>query len=289
MIISASYRTDIPAFYANWFMGRLQRGYCTVKNPYGSKDYRVDLNPVSVDGFVFWTRNFRPLEQVLGNADRWLTFYVQYTITNYPRALEQSVVPAAHAVADIRQLAHKYGSRSCVWRYDPIVFTDEMTATWHIRNFRALANELSGYVDEAVISFVDHYAKTQRNMNKAAERNGFVWHNPADAEKMHLVETFATAAAANGIHMTVCTQPHLLGKGINAAQCIDAKRLSDISGRDITALIKGNRQGCQCHESRDIGAYDTCPHGCAYCYAVRETGLAKRNFRIQSPVAERLG
>jgi DNA repair photolyase len=56
----------------------------------------------------------------------------------------------------------------------------------------------------------------------------------------------------------------------------------------LAARQKGNRPGCLCAESRDIGAYDSCPHGCAYCYAVRHRDRALTNYRNHDPAAERL-
>jgi len=124
VIISASYKTDIPAFYGRWFLNRLAAGYCLMVNPYGRQTHRIDLSPAAVDGFVFWTRNAWPFGQAFeAVAARGDPFMVQVTVTGYPRALESSVLEPGRAVDQIRVLAERWGPRAVVWRYDPIVLS----------------------------------------------------------------------------------------------------------------------------------------------------------------------
>ena len=274
MIVSASYRTDIPAFYSTWFARRLAEGHAMVANPYGGKSYRVALRGEDVDGFVFWSRNMQPFRDNLANLGA--PFMVQYTVTGYPRALEPSVLTAAQAIDDIKALARQYGGRAVVWRYDPIVFTDLTDAAFHRRNFAALAGALKGAVDEVCVSFAQIYRKSRRNLDLAAKQHGFTWRDPDWDEKQALLPELQAIAAAQNMRLTVCSQPEAGGTG---AACIDATRLSELAGHDIKARQKGNRRGCLCAESRDIGAYDTCPHGCVYCYAVRTPDLAKSRYK----------
>lgn len=276
MIVSASYRTDIPALYGDWFLRRLAAGEARVASPYGGPPYIVSLRPGAVDGFVLWTRNIGPLAGRLETVAAIAPFVVQFTVTGYPRALEAAVIETAAAVAQIRDLARAWGPRAAIWRYDPIVDTGLTPADWHRENFAALAAALDGSVDEAVVSFAQIYAKTRRNLDAAARRHGFSWRDPEDDEKRALIGDLAAIAAARGMRLTVCTQPDYVVAGAAAARCIDAARLSDIAGRAIRARVKGNRPGCLCHESRDIGAYDSCPQGCVYCYAVSSRAAAKR-------------
>ena len=283
MIVSASYRTDIPAFYSTWFARRLAEGHAMVANPYGGKSYRVALRGEDVDGFVFWSRNMQPFRDNLANLGA--PFMVQYTVTGYPRALEPSVLTAAQAIDDIKALARQYGGRAVVWRYDPIVFTDLTDAAFHCRNFAALAGALKGAVDEVCVSFAQIYRKSRRNLDLAAKQHGFTWRDPDWDEKQALLPELQAIAAAQNMRLTVCSQPEAGGTG---AACIDATRLSELAGHDIKARQKGTRRGCLCAESRDIGAYDTCPHGCAYCYAVRDRDKALMNYRGHTADAERL-
>ena len=286
MIISASYKTDIPAFFGEWFLARLDAGSCRTVNPYGRQRYEIPLDPDSVSGFVFWTKNLGPFLPILSKVRRrGFPFTVQYTINNYPRQLETSVTDAARATGHMRTLAERFGPRVAVWRYDPIVATSLTSPDWHERNFAALARRLAGTTDEVVISFAHIYRKTRRNMDAAAKTQGFTWQDPDDRDKRSLATRLAEIAAKNGIEPTICSQPAYEVTGIRAARCIDADRLGTVAGKPISARLKGNRPGCGCFESRDIGEYDTCPHGCVYCYAVQTPALAQRRHRAHDPTS----
>jgi hypothetical protein len=287
VLISASYRTDIPAFYGEWFVNRLRAGFCRVLNPYGGPPSRVSLRPEDVDGFVFWTKNIGPFLPCLEEVrDRGFPFVVQYTINGYPRALEHAVIDPHKSVDLARRLCNEYGPRVLVWRYDTVVFSSATPPEFHLRNFERLAERLTGVTDEVVVSFAQIYRKTRTNMNAAAELHGFTWEDPADAEKMSLARELAACARSHAMQLTVCSQARFLGPGMEPARCIDATRIGDVAGRPIRARLKGNRPECDCHESRDIGEYDTCPHGCVYCYAVRTRALARRRHRDHHPTGE---
>ncbi len=287
MIISASYRTDIPAFYGDWFMNRLRAGYCLSANPYSRRTQRLSLTPEDLDGFVFWTKNLKPflphLEEVRA---RGFPFVVLYSIENYPRQLEAGVIPAAESVELMRRLAWEFGPRAGVWRYDPVLFTSVTDAGFHRENFAALARQLEGATDEVVISFAQIYRKTRRNLDRAAERHGFSWHDPEEDIKRKLLADLADIAKARGMQLSICAQRHFLTPGVADARCVDATRLGDVAGRLIPARGQGHRQDCGCHPSRDIGAYDTCPHGCVYCYAVRRRELARQRYQQHDPEGE---
>lgn len=288
MIVSASYRTDIPAFYAPWFLRRLEAGSCRVANPYGGGGYEVSLAPGAVDGFVFWSRNLRPLLPELDTVRRVAPFIVQFTVTGYPRALENSVIAVDEAVEQLRELRRRFGQRVAVWRYDPVVFTAELDAAAHLAGFAALAQALAGTVDEVVLSVVHPYRKTRRNLDRAAGRHGFGWRDPPADEKRQLLAGLAEIAQEQGIAPTLCSQPEFLGPGLGEASCVDAGRLADVAQQPIASRERGNRPGCRCAQSRDIGAYDTCPHGCIYCYAVADRDRAVANYRNQDPAAAML-
>lgn len=286
MIVSASYRTDIPAFYGEWFRRRLAEGYALVANPYGGPPYRVGLGPEAAAGFVFWTRNPRPFRPVLeGLAAQGRPFYLQFTITGYPRALERAVPAPERAIADARAIAGRFGPKALVWRYDPVLWSDLTPGPWHSENFRRLARALEGASDEVVFSAAQIYTKTRRNLDAAARRHSFGWHDPEPAEKGELLGRLAATATKYGFRPTLCSQPELLTAPLAPARCIDAERLAAVAGRPIAARAKGNRPGCLCAESRDIGAYDTCPHGCVYCYAVGSETRARARHRTHDPAS----
>lgn len=283
MIVSASYKTDIPAFYADWFVNRLAAGFCRTTNPWGGQTYEIPLTPDAVDAFVLWTRNIAPLADRLPRVAAVAPFCVQYTVTGYPRAIESSTVAADRAVAAIGDLRRRFGPRAVVWRYDPVLITSLTPADWHRANFAGLAAALRGAVDEVAISFAHVYRKTRRNLDAAAARAGFGWRDPETGEKRDLAAALTAIAAENDMALTVCAQADLVPPGAAPARCVDAGRLADIAGRPLTAPVRGNRPDCLCHASRDIGAYDTCPHGCRYCYAVSSHETAKRRYAAHDP------
>lgn len=284
MIISASYRTDIPAFYGEWFMNRLRDGFCMIAHPYNKQVYRASLLKEDVDGFVFWTKNLGPFVHHLETIrETGYPFIIQYTINGYPRTLEFSVVDAERSVKHMHQIADRYGPRVAVWRYDTIVFTSVTDVDFHRRNFEKLARELEGATDEVVISFAQIYKKTLRNMNWAAKEFDFTWEDPSDKTKLQLASDLVQIANAHHMQLTVCTQPDYVIPGSKESRCIDAGRLSDVAGKPVRAKLKGSRPDCGCFMSRDIGAYDTCPHGCAYCYAVQNRDLAQKRYKQHDP------
>jgi hypothetical protein len=289
MIISASYKTDIPAFYGEWFMNRLRAGYCKMVNPYNRRVIRVSLRRDTVEGIVFWTKNVGPFLRHLSEVkERGFPFILQHTINGYPRALEQAVVDAPRAVEHLREVSDTFGPRVCVWRYDTIINSSLTPREYHIEAFARLAKSLEGATDEVVISFANLYQKTLRNMEKAAKEHGFTWSDPSDEWKKELATELASIALAHRIRLTVCSQPQFIMAGCYEARCVDADRLADVVGRPVKACIKGNRKECGCFESRDIGEYDTCPHGCVYCYAVKNQDLAKVRYKQHDPHGETL-
>ncbi len=288
MIISASFRTDIPAFYGEWFRNRLDAGYCLVRNPYDGKAFRVDLRRHLVDGFIFWTKNLEPfLPSLAILRERTYPFVVLYSITGYPRELEVSVVSTERSIEHMHLLARLYGPKVPVWRYDPIVVTSLTDFDWHLSNFEHLCGKLSGATEDVVISFVEEYQKTERNMSEAARRYRFSRETPSDDMKREFVRELNGIATSHGLRMSLCAQRTYLTEGIADARCIDGDRLSQVSGLPVKTRTPGHRgKQCACHESRDIGSYDTCPHGCVYCYAVQNRDLAKDRFRNHDPNSE---
>ena len=284
MIISASYRSDIPAFHGDWFLAALAAGEVAVANPYSQRPYLVDLRPDAVDGYVFWTRNARPFARALAAvAAQGKPFVVQYTILGYPRAIDTNVIDPWLAIENARAIAAAYGKRVLVWRYDPILLTPATETACHRANFARLADALAGIADEVVVSFAQFYAKSARNLAKA----GITWRVPEMAEQTALIAGLRAIAGEREITLSLCTQPDLGGAtGAAAARCVDAARLADIAGRPIAAATKGNRPGCLCAQSRDIGAYDSCVHGCRYCYAVADHEAVQRRLRaVRQPAA----
>ena len=296
MIISASYKTDLPAFYGAWFINRLQAGYCKMVNPYGRQIYTIDLSPEQVDGFVFWTKNIGPFLKYLPQVQqRGYPFIIQHSINAYPVELENRVIHYKHTVEHMKQLANEYGPERLIWRYDPIIFSSLTPIDWHRRNFETLAQALQGTTDEVIISFAQVYKKTARNMDEAARASGFSWDEhkvePETfvAQGRALAAELAQMAAAYGMCLKVCSQKQFLIAGvIEEARCIDADRLERVRRRAIPDKKRqvGSRKECACFASKDIGEYDTCPHGCVYCYAVEHRDLALNRYKAHDPQGE---
>jgi len=274
MIISASYKTDIPKFYSKWFMDKVDKGYCKMRNPYNSKEYKIDLK--NADGFVFWTKDLGPFLDNLNNIDK--PFMIQYAINNYPKELEKSVVEKKDAVEHMKIVADKFGGNTAVWRYDPIIDTSLTPYDWHESNFKNLAKELKNTCNEVVISFFQPYDKAVKRLDCLEIMEDLDWSDPDDEVKKNFVYKLAKIASLHNMKFSVCGQREFLDKGIFDAKCIDAERLSKIAGHKIKAKKKGHREGCGCYESKDVGAYDTCPHGCIYCYAVNDFDKAQSNY-----------
>ena len=287
MIISASYKTDIPTFYGEWFVRRLRTGHCKMLNPYNRKVMRISLAREDVDGFIFWTKNVGPFLKHLEEVQsRGYVFIVQHTINGYPRELEKAVVSADRSVEHMKRIAESYGAGVGVWRYDTIIISSLTPVEFHLRRFESLANAMEGVVDEVVISFVHFYTKTLRNMKDAAREHGFTWTDPSLDEKRNLACKLVEIARGHGMQLTICSQREYLVEGAGDARCVDAVRLERVGGQRIRASLRGNRKECGCFASRDIGEYDTCPHGCVYCYAVRNHELALGRFKQHKPESE---
>ena len=274
-------------------MNRLQAGYCKMVNPYGRQIYTIDLSLDAVDGFVFWTKNIGPFLKYLPEIRRrGYPFIVQHGIDGYPRELELRVINYAHSIEYMKMLAGDYGSDVAVWRYDPIMITSLTPLDWHRRNFAMLAKALEGTTDEVVVSYGQIYKKTRRNMQVAARELDFSWskHESTSMEEVrNLLVELAHIAQAYGMQLRVCSQQTLLVPGIvEEARCVDAERLERVAGKQLADKIpqKGNRKECGCFASRDIGEYDTCPHGCVYCYAVQHRELALQRYRAHDPTSE---
>ncbi len=287
MIISASYKTDVPAFYGQWFINRLHAGYCMMLNPYNQRAIRVSLLPQDVEGIVFWTKNLTPfMKHLPAVRQASLPFVIQFGINGYPRTLERCVIDAERSIDNLRQAAEEYGPKVCVWRYDTIVFSSVTPFDFHLRNFEQLARKLGRATDEVVISFAQFYRKTLRNMKQAADQVGFTWNDPAREEKRRLASELVQIASIYGMRLSICSQRDYLVEGAHDARCIDAQRFEQITGKPVPAKLRGNRKECGCYQCRDIGQYDTCPHGCVYCYAVNDPAVARRNYQRHDPNGE---
>lgn len=263
MIVSCSRRTDIPAFYADWLFRRLREGFCYGRNPMNPGQlFEIPLNPQVVDGIVFWTKNPAPM---LDRLDRLADYpyYFQFTLTPYDQDLEQNLPPKEALAETFRRLSSLAGKERVVWRYDPIVITEKYSMARHVESFRRMAENLAGYTELCTVSFLDMYRKIEKNLRPL----GIIL--PGEPEKLELLARFRDIGAGYGLKLATCAEElPVEGLDIGRAACIDGRRLERIGGWTLTTpKDKNQRPACGCLASVDIGAYNTCSHGCRYCYA----------------------
>lgn len=249
MIVSASRRTDIPAFFSDWFYNRVGKGFVLLRNPYNPRQIgRVTLTPDKVDGFVFWTKNAAPMLPRIGELEGF-KYYFQFTITAYGRDVERNL-PDKNEV--IIPAFKQIGADKVIWRYDPIFINERYTWDYHVRAFTKLCEKLEGYTHKAVMSFVDEYITV--NLAPLGIKQLLPEQEKALAQQIFEI------AAKHGIELTSCNED----LGIPHSCCVDGRMFGVRKPKD-----KNQRGLCECVESVDIGTYSTCSHGCTYCYATR--------------------
>ena len=279
MILSVSRRTDIPAFYSEWFFNRLKAGFVDVRNPMNIHQVsRIKLSPDVIDCIVFWSKNPKPMLERLDELEKY-RYYFQFTINPYDKGIEYDVPRKAGIIETFRALSKRIGSRRVIWRYDPILFSDEIDMDYHIKYFEEIASRLEGYVRTCVISFIDLYKKTERNIMNTTIRE------PNELEMHEVARRIVDIARRYGITVKSCAERiDLSEEGIEHGQCIDQMLISDIIGCPLLAKKdKCQRKECGCVESIDIGQYNTCTHNCIYCYANFQKNMVVKNSCLHNP------
>lgn len=276
MILSVSRRTDIPGCYSDWFFNRLQEGWLCTRNPMNPRQVsKLLLSPETIDAIVFWTKNPEPMLKRLGELKPY-PYYVQFTLTGYGTDLEPGVPPKKeHMLTVFQKLSDTIGADRVIWRYDPILFTPKYTPDYHRKAFAQIAEALEGHTGRVVISFLDLYAKTRRNMK------GWQLIPETELEKSELLpekerrslasfaQGLADCARAHQMEIVTCAEQMDLSEyGIEHGSCIDPAWIERLLGYPIqTRKDRNQRAECGCMESIDIGTYHTCRNGCRYCYA----------------------
>jgi len=289
LIISASRRTDIPSFYAEWFIKRIRAGYCTVPNPYNLQQVgHISLNPEDVDVVVFWTRNPKPLLQHVEELDqRGFRYYFLYTLLGYPRQIDTKGPDRDTALKTFRQLAKKIGPERVVWRYDPIVFSRLTGAQFHEQNYSEIAQALRGSTFRSVISVMDFYNKFRKRLDQLNQQDiGIFDHNGHSSPRYDaLMESIIQAAQENGMEIFSCSEERdMTPYGILPGKCIDDDYIEKTFGIEVGhKKDPGQRMACGCIVSKDIGIYDTCLFGCQYCYATGNFERSKENYDNHNP------
>ncbi len=277
MLINTGQRTDIPAFYSQWFANRLNEGYVCVRNPYNpSQVSRYRLDPSVVDCIAFCTKNPYPMFKYMDLLRPYGQFWY-VTITPYGRDVEPNVPDKHKLLDDFRQLSEMVGINSIGWRYDPIFITPKYSFDYHLRAFNTMCTELDGYTDNVVISFIDLYAKVKRNFPEVQE---------VDREEgMALAKELISIAGSHNMTVRPCGEGTYLSElGADCSGCMTIPIYEKAIGKSLKVPTwKPSRDVCACYLSCDIGAYDTCQHLCRYCYANSDPDAVRRNYRRHNP------
>lgn len=267
-------------------MNRVRAGFLLTRNPFNAHQVkRVSLAPADVDVFVFWTRNPEKLIEFLPELDEaGYRYYFQFTITGYPRALEKSVPNPHRAIQIFRDVSDHVGPDRMIWRYDPILVSNQVELEEHKRLFAKIAALVSGATNRVVISFADFYQKTERNLRNV---DGLTYRDIVSekATLMEFASRLSEIAINNGLEIASCSEAiDLDAAGIPHGKCIDDTLIEKVFGISVSASKdKNQREECGCVKSIDIGQYNTCLHGCSYCYATFSPRSVDTNRRKHDP------
>jgi DNA repair photolyase len=298
IIVSASRSTDIPAFYADWFFDRLKKGFSAWTNPFnGVKSY------VSYDQtrfIVFWSKNPRPLLSYLDYLkERNIKCYIQYTLNDYEQERLEKVPPLATRIETFKMLVDKLGFGSVVWRFDPMILTDDISVEGLLRKVQNIGDQLKGYTEKLVFSYADiaMYRKVKANL----ERSGIPYHEWTIPQMEEFADKLSHLNHSRGwdYQLATCGEKiDIENYGIEHNRCIDGDLIARLADGDnvllnfISKFVSidlfgnktykkdvGQRVGCGCMAAKDIGEYNTCPHLCEYCYANTTKQLAIENWK----------
>lgn len=287
LIISASRATDIPAFYADWFFRRLDEGYIRWRNPFSGQDSYVSFKNSRF--IVFWSKNPKLLLPYLSVLkERGIGCYIQFTLNDYEaEGLEPNIPPLEQRIETFRRLVDGLGIGAVVWRFDPLIFTDKINIDTLLEKIAHIADALDGYAENLVFSFADiaSYKKVSRNLHQSG-----IDYREWDEESMReFASRLSTLNHDNwNFRLTTCAERIDLSEyGIEHNRCIDSELISRLSPEDTVLqnflynakTDNGQRKACGCILSKDIGAYNTCPHGCLYCYANTSPVSAGANYK----------
>ncbi len=272
-VISASRRTDIPAFYLDWFFTRLDEGLFTLTNPYNGRVRNVQLSRESVAALVFWSKDYGPLLRRLDRLSGWNCVF-NFTLNSHDPLLEPGVPPLEERMEQMAALARLFSPEAVRWRFDPVVFYhrdghlhDNLHAFSRLLEFAAGLG-----IGSCTISFMDPYRKIGRRQRGVPD---FSFEYPDSARMLAVASRMASTAEGYGVKILTCCEPEIAAAGIGnieAAGCIDHALFERLFGVQLSGRRdRGQRSGagCLCGESVDIGGYASqpCRCDCLYCYA----------------------
>lgn len=284
MIINTGMRTDTVQYYSDWLLRRFAEGFVLVRNPrFPHKVTRYELDPSVVDCVVFCSKNYAPVLPRLHEITGRFNTYFFFTITAYGRDVEPGVPGIDECMDTLERLEQLVGRRRIVWRYDPVLLSERYTTEVHARTFERMAEQLAPHVDRCVFSFVEPYRKLNRNMPDLLPL--------MDEERDYMARLMGTLAARHDLPLQICacSNERYERYGIMPAGCMRLEAMGAANGiRFRPRKHAGMRPGCGCIDTRDIGAYNSCPNGCRYCYANADARAAARAYAQQHDPASPL-
>jgi len=297
VIISASRSTDIPAFYAKWFINRLNAGYVRWINPFNRRSQYVSFEKARL--IVFWSKNPAPIMKYLREIDeRGINYYFQFTLNDYEdEGFEPNVPPLKERISTFKELSDMIGKEKVIWRFDPLILTKELDVKKLLDKIYKVGSKIHRYTDKLVISFADIgiYAKVRRNLKKA--NINYIEFDRKTMEE--IAESIQRINKEWGLEIATCAEEVDLDKySIKHNKCIDDeliiklfrkdRKLMEFLGVEEKEFLfpvkrdylkdKGQRKFCGCIVSKDIGQYNTCGHLCVYCYANYSKEVVLRNL-----------
>lgn len=276
MILNTGTRTDIPAFFSQWFLNRVSEGFVCSRNPYNNEIYRYEINPEVVDCMCFCSKNPKALVKNIDEISDYRQFWF-VTITPYGKDIEVNVPNYKKVIKTFCEISQTLKRDAIAWRYDPIFISEKYDLDFHIDKFEEMASQLCEYTSDCTISFIDLYRKVLRNFPEVRE--------VTTEEQLIIGENFSKIAQKYDLNMKTCVEGTLLDQfGFDSTGCMTKQVLEKAIGNNLK-VPRGkyhNRQ-CNCLMGRDIGAYNTCLHGCRYCYANANMKLVKKNQKLHNP------
>ncbi|MCC8117314.1 MAG: DUF1848 domain-containing protein [Bacteroidales bacterium] len=288
VIVSASRATDIPAFYVDSFFKSLDRGYTIWNNPFNGKPSYVSY--ANTRFIVFWSKNPKPLAPYLPRLkDKGIGFYIQFTLNDYEKeGLEPNVPSIQDRIDTFKRIVDQYGLGHIIWRFDPLILTDKIGIDELLGKIRKIEAQLRGYTEKLVFSFADiaGYRKVGMNLSNA----GVSYYEWTDLQMLEFARELSKLNDTElGLQLATCAESLDLEQyGIQHNRCIDPDLIGRLSPDDPVLQMwlfgsskdKGQRKACGCILSKDIGTYNTCPHGCLYCYANTTPQSAIHNYKL---------
>jgi hypothetical protein len=268
-------------------MNRLREGFVYVKNPFNANQIsKVAITKDVVDCIVFWTKDPQPILKYLPDIDEMgYNYYFQVTITPYDTRYEKNVREKKEIADTFIELSDILGKERVILRYDPIFLAGKYTLKYHIRAFQSICDKLNPYTNKVIFSFVDGYKKTVHNTKDAPIQE------LTNSDMLKIAEAFSEITKPYGLLLETCAEKiQLTNYGISPARCIDGDLIQSIIGYEISnkSVRDDNREACGCMKCIDIGQYDTCTHGCTYCYANINKDKAQENYNNHNPLSPML-